>query len=72
MYHTHLTAFPEAPMGRVMLGIQIFMGIEQKGIKSLSDCIKHCATAGKGIPQMSIDLGRQTCFGIDYDFGTHK
>ena len=35
-------------MGLVTLGAQLFRAIEQKGIKSLSDCLKRCATAGKG------------------------
>ena len=31
------------------LGVSVINGIEIKGIKSLSDCIKKCATAGGGI-----------------------
>ena len=67
-----VSGFPEAPEGRVMLGVQIFKGIEQKGIKSLSDCLKKCASAGTGVPATVNGLLDQICFGIDYDFGTHK
>ena len=69
----YLVDFPEAPEGRVILGVQIGGGIEQKGIKSLSDCVKRCANTGIGIPATSNTmLLVQKCFGIDYDFGTHK
>ena len=42
-------AVPEAPNGLIVLGAQLFRGLEQKGIKSLTDCLKKCATAGAGI-----------------------
>lgn len=64
--------FPEAPTGRVILGVQIFKAIEQKGIKSLSDCLKKCASAGGGIPAQVANIADQICFGIDYNFGSHK
>ncbi|KAK2160183.1 hypothetical protein LSH36_138g02076 [Paralvinella palmiformis] len=63
---------PEAPLGLITLGAQLFRAIEQKGIKCLSDCLKRCATAGKGIPTSVADIGNQLCFGVDYDFGSHK
>ncbi len=59
-------------MGRVLLGVQLHKAIEQKGIKSLTDCIKKCASAGMGIPATVDDIAQQICFGIDYDFGSHK
>ena len=43
-------AVPEAANGLIVLGAQLFKGLEQKGIKSLTDCLKKCATAGAGIP----------------------
>ena len=67
---------PEAPQGLITLGAQLFNGLEQKGIKSLQDCLKKCATAGGGIaPSITALVDEnypQLCFGIDYDFGTHK
>ena len=64
----------ETPRGLITLGAQIFGGLEQRGIKSLQDCIKKCATAGSGIAPNHIpeELAQQVCFGIDYDFGSHK
>ncbi|KAK2165812.1 hypothetical protein LSH36_45g10025 [Paralvinella palmiformis] len=64
--------FPEAPAGKVMLGVQIFMGVEQKKVKCLTECLKCCASLGKGIPATSNDIQNQICYGIDFDFGTHK
>ena len=40
----------DAPTGRVTLGANMANGIEQKGIDSLQQCIKKCASAGLGIP----------------------
>ncbi len=65
-------AFPEAPNGRVLLGVQLFKGLEQKGVKSLSSCIKKCAAAGSGVPATVANIATQICFGIDYDFATHR
>ncbi len=67
-----LPEFPEAPNGLVLLGVQLHKALEQKGIKSLSDCIKKCASAGSGIPATVADIANQICFGVDYDFGSHK
>ena len=66
-----LPAIPEAPQGRVMLGVQIHMGLEVKA-KDLTHCIKKCANAGKGVQARAITLSQQLCFGIDYDFSNHK
>ena len=55
-----------------MLGVQVFKGLEQTGIKSLSDCVKKCTSLGIGIPSRLEDLSKQLCFGVDYDFGKHK
>ena len=40
----------------------------------MSVVIQKCATAGQGIAPTNSeeDLARQICFGIDYDFATHK
>ncbi|ELT95873.1 hypothetical protein CAPTEDRAFT_200072 [Capitella teleta] len=65
-------SIPDAPRGLIILGAQLHFAIEQKGIDSLTDCIKKCAIAGEGIPATDADRFRQVCFGIDYDFGTHK
>lgn len=35
-----LTDLVETGRGRITLGTQVFGGLEQKGIKSLQDCIK--------------------------------
>ena len=39
-----------APTGHVTLGANMANGIEQKGIDSLQQCVKKCASAGLGIP----------------------
>jgi len=44
------TAVVDAPTGRVTLGASMANGIEQKGIDTLSQCIKKCSAAGLGIP----------------------
>ena len=72
-----LSAVPGASRSRLILGAQLFGGIVQKGIKSLADCLKKCVNAGAGIAAapadlLNIDQGGQICFGIDYDFGSHK
>ena len=33
---------------------------------------QKCATAGQGIAANQGAIATQTCFAIDYDFGTHK
>ena len=43
-------AVVDAPAGTVTLGANVANGIEQKGIDTLSQCIKKCAAAGLGIP----------------------
>lgn len=43
-------AIPEAPRGLVILGSHLHYGIEQKGLDTITDCIKKCANAGEGIP----------------------
>jgi len=40
----------DAPTGHVTLGANMANGIEQKGIDTLQQCIKKCASAGLGIP----------------------
>ena len=51
----------------------------EKGIDNLSDCLKKCANLGPGISDTPTDLAdnavfgdEQVCFGINYDFATHK
>ena len=44
------TAVVDAPTGHVTLGANMANGIEQKGIDTLQQCIKKCASAGLGIP----------------------
>jgi len=43
-------AVVDAPTGHVTLGANMANGIEQKGIDTLQQCIKKCASAGLGIP----------------------
>lgn len=64
----------ETPRGLITLGTQAFRGLEQKGTKDLKSCIKKCATAGGGIAPTpeTVATTPQLCFGIDYDFATHK
>ena len=70
-------AVPGAPRSRLVLGAQLFGAVEQKGIKSFPACLKKCINAGSGISATPTALalfgqGGQVCFGIDYDFSTHK
>ena len=64
----------ETTRGYVVLGVSTINGIEIKGIKTLSDCIKKCATAGGGVVAKDslITTGGQVCCHIDYDFASHK
>ena len=51
-----------------------YSGLKQKGIDTLMDCVKACASAGGGIapePAKAADTP-QLCFGIDYDFSDHS
>lgn len=70
----------DAPAGQVTLGASVQNGLEQKGIETITECIKKCVNAGGGIPAV-VPTGqpdsanvffRQGCFAIDYDFATHK
>ena len=64
----------ESTRGFVILGVSVINGIEIKGVKCLSDCIKKCATAGGGVAALATTLVQegQVCCHIDYDFATHK
>jgi len=42
-------AITDAPAGKITLGVSMANGLESKGIDSLQQCIKKCATAGPGI-----------------------
>jgi len=44
------SAVVDAPSGKVTLGAYMANGIEQKGVESLQQCLKKCASAGLGIP----------------------
>merc|ERR1712140_50410 len=82
--HSKLTHFkkipctiPGAPRSRLVIGAQLHGAVQQKGIKSLAACLKKCLNAGGGVAAAPTDLdnanqGGQQCFGIDYDFSTHK
>jgi len=82
--HSKLTHFkkipctvPGAPRSRLTLGAQLHGAVEQKGTKSLAGCLKKCLNAGGGVSPTPAMLalpgqGMQVCFGIDYDFSTHK
>ena len=70
-------AITGAPRSRIHIGAQLFGGILQKGVLDLPTCLKKCINAGSGIAPAPTDLitalqGGQQCFGIDYDFATHK
>jgi len=81
---THFKKVPcavtDAPRGRIILGAMLFGNTLQKGLDSLSDCLKKCANAGMGISSANpVDLAATAvlgnlplCYGINYDFGTHK
>ena len=49
-------------------------GILQKGIKDIHTCLTKCLQAGGGVSPTDTDAATtpQLCFGIDYDFATHK
>jgi len=53
------TAVVDAPTGRVTLGANQANGIEQKGIDTLQQCIKKCASAGLGIPATVCTVNRR-------------
>ena len=74
IFYLPLLALTDTTRGLITLGTHIFGGLEQKGIKDLKNCIKKCATAGGGIAAntAAITTTPQLCFGIDYNFGTHK
>jgi hypothetical protein len=46
----------DAPRGRVVLGASMANGAEQKGIDSLSNCIKKCTASGNGIPATVLSI----------------
>ena len=64
----------ESTRGYVALGVSVINGIEIKGIDTLSDCIKKCATAGAGVVATDslIVTGGMVCCHLDYDFLSHK
>ena len=66
---------------RITLGAYLDHGVLVKGIKDIKTCIRKCAQAGGGVATftngnamagMDILASPQICFGIDYDFSTHK
>merc|ERR1711894_749488 len=81
---THFKKVPcevtDAPRGRIILGAMHHATTFQKGVDSLSTCLKKCAGAGMGISSaVPVDLAATAilgnlplCYGINYDFGTHK
>lgn len=60
--------------GQLTLGFNLFNGLLQKGVKDIQTCIKKCLQAGGGVaPSRETAASTpQLCFGIDYDFATHK
>ena len=54
--HTYLltflliTAIIDAPAGQVTLGASVPNGLQQKGVDTITECIKKCVSAGAGIP----------------------
>jgi len=49
-YCLPVAAIIDAPAGQVTLGASVPNGLEQKGIETITDCIKKCVSAGAGIP----------------------
>jgi len=45
-----VVAIIDAPAGQVTLGASVQNGLEQKGIETITQCIKKCVSAGGGIP----------------------
>ena len=45
-----VTAIIDAPAGQVTLGASVQNGLEQKGIETITECIKKCVSAGGGVP----------------------
>jgi len=43
-------AIIDSPAGQVTLGASVPNGLEQKGIDTITSCIKKCVSAGAGIP----------------------
>jgi len=82
--HSKLTHFKKipctitgVPRARLVIGAQLFGAILQKGSTDLPGCLKKCVNAGTGISPTPAMLalpgqGGQLCFGIDYDFATHR
>jgi len=63
MSDVECTAVVDAPTGHVTLGASMANGIEQKGIDSLQQCLKKCASAGLGIPA-TVCIAYQVCQGL--------
>ena len=68
---------------RITLGARLDFGLLQKGVKNIQSCVRKCIQSGGGLltaftgadlPTRLAELGAvpQLCFGIDYDFSTHK
>jgi len=49
-YCLTVSAIIDAPAGQVTLGASVPNGLEQKGIETITDCIKKCVSAGAGVP----------------------
>ena len=64
----------ESSRGFIVLGASTLFGVEMKGIDTLQDCIKKCATAGNGVAATTdlVLTNNQICCNLDYDFATHK
>jgi len=45
-----VAAIIDAPAGQVTLGASVPNGLEQKGIETITECIKKCVSAGAGVP----------------------
>jgi len=60
----YFTAVVDAPTGRVTLGANMANGIEQKGIDTLQQCIKKCASAGLGIPA-TVSFIHDKCYSVN-------
>ena len=69
-----ISAILESSRGYITLGASVTHGIEIKGVDTLQDCIKKCATAGGGIAAINAEIATtpQICCNLDYDFATHK
>lgn len=62
--------------GLINHGHNLDHGLLLKGIKDIQTCIKKCLQAGGGVAAdvnvTTVLSTPQICFGIDYDFASHK